>query len=135
MLFLNFIGVSIVYHSALYGYSAPTWGWPLIIIPLSIVGLRIRLSLAQDRKSSFRELTFLGIRLKKRTFHSIYFKGFDIRCTNIVKGQYYYVLNCEDGDTAIHYSKLSANKVANLEHLFAILLGFNGKAGSNNDEE
>ena len=121
--FFEFVGISITYHSLLYGYTMPSWAIPLIVLSMLPFGLRVRVALSEDSTVLYRQLALFGIILKEAVISSSEFTDLEVLPTNSIDKQFYLVLQSKELKESVHYCHINPKRIPALKKRLNLMLG------------
>ena len=96
--------ISCIYHSSLYGYTAPTWAKWGVLMMLTLLSMRWRLSMSKNRKSLLRQLTIFGIAVTQTPFQcEDEVERIHLMPSGVRKNQYYILFSTPKTNVSLHY--------------------------------
>lgn len=95
---------SCIYHSALYGYTMPTWAPLGVIMILALLSMRWRLLMSENGGTLLRQLTIFSIAVSQTPFrYEGEVKRIHLMASGLRKNQYYILFVGPKTNVSLHY--------------------------------
>ncbi len=121
--FFGLVGLSVFYHSLLYGYTMPGWAVPMMLLSVVPFGYRSRVAISHDRTALYTQAALFGVKLKECVYNSAMFTDFHMEATHAIDNQYYFVVNGDGKRVSVYYCKLNAKRIPKLSLCLGGMLG------------
>lgn len=121
--FFGLVGLSVFYHSLLYGYTMPGWALPMMLLSVMPFGYRVRVALSNDRTVLYTQVALFGVKLKECVYNSVMFTDFHMVATHAIDNQYYFVISGDSQRVSVYYCKLRPKHIPKLSLCLGGMLG------------